>query len=149
MSSSQRDIFARCAAECQLALRAHPLVGGPRDVLADLEETDHFYLVTLGSRVSDATLQTIFVKPAVNASPPDLRDVLWWLASDAWVVRQSGREREQWAREHRYPPGAEATARLFEQHLLQNDALVRLLGEAEYQRLLALYDAESSRVGKS
>ena len=149
MSSTQPDIFERFAAECQLHLRAEPLVAAPRDVLADIEETEQHYLVTLTSRESEVSVRSIFIKPTIDPSLPDFRDVLWWLASDAWAVRNSGRALERWARTYRYPPDAEPTARVFERHVAQNDALERLLGRIAYDRLLSLYDAEVGRAGKA
>jgi hypothetical protein len=149
MSSAQPDVFESFAAQCQLQLRAEPLVSAPRDVLADIEETEQHYLVTLTSRVSEASVRSVFIKPTIDPSLPDFRDVLWWLASDAWAVRQSGRELERWARVYRYSPDAEPTARVFERHLAQSEALERLLGQIAYDRLLSLYDAEVGRAGKA
>src|SRR5688572_23554246 len=102
MPSAQPDVFENFAVQCQLQLRADPLVGAPRDVLADIEETEQHYLVTLTSRVSDASVRSVFIKPTVDPSPPDFRDVLWWLASDAWAVRRSRRELARWAHAYRY-----------------------------------------------
>lgn len=144
MSSSETDVFERFAAEFQLHLRADPVVGAPRDVLAGLAEVEQHYVVTLTSQRSGGDLRLVFVKPAVDTAPPDFRDVLWWLAADAWVVRQSRGELARWAREYRYPLDEEPTARLFKQHVAQNVALDRILGSAGYERLLALYDAETS-----
>ena len=149
MSSAQPDVFERFAAQCQLELRAKPLVAAPRDVLADIEEAEQHYLVTVTSRMSEASVTSVFIKPATDASLPDVREVLWWLAADSWAVRQSGRELERWARVHRYPPDAESTARVFELHVAQSEALERLLGQIGYDRLLSLYDAEVGRLGKA
>lgn len=149
MSSAQPDVFERFAAQCQLQLRADPLVAAPRDLLADVEETEQYYLVTLTSRMSEASVRSIFVKPTVDPSPPGVREVLWWLASDAWAVRQSGRELARWASVYRFPPDGEPTARVFERHVAQADALEHLLGQIAYDRLLSLYDAEVGRVGKA
>lgn len=148
MSSAQPDVFERFAVQCQLELRAEPLVAAPRDVLADIDEAEQHYLVTLTSRMSEASLTSVFIKPATDASPPDVREVLWWLAADSWAVRQSGCELERWARVHRYPPDAESTVRVFELHVAQSEALERLLGQIGYDRLLSLYDAEVGRLGK-
>ena len=148
MSSTPPDLFASFAVRCQLQLRVEPLVGAPRDVLATLNESEQFYLATLSGRAPEPVVRFVFIKPAVDPKPPDARDALWWLAADAWAVRQSGRDLVRWAQEYRYPPEAEATGRLFQQHLAQNDALERLLGHADYERLLALYDAEVGRARK-
>ena len=148
MSSTSPDVFERFAAQCQLQLRAEPLVAAPRDVLADIDEAEQHYLVTLTSRMSDASVTSVFIKPTIDPSFPDVRDVLWWLAADSWAVRQSGGELERWARVYRYPPHAESTARVFERHVAQSEALERLLGQIGYDRLLSLYDAEVGRAGK-
>lgn len=149
MSSTPVDVFASFAVRCQLQLRIEPLAAAPRDVLAPPDDADQVYLVTITKPSSGTLLRSVFIKSADDPLPPDARDVLWWLAADAWAVRHSGRDLRRWAQEYRYPPDAEATGRLFEQHLAQNDALERLLGHAEYERLLALYDAEIARVRKA
>ena len=149
MSSTQPDVFERFAAQCRLQLRADPLVAAPRDVLADIEEAEQYYLVTLTSGMADGAVRSVFIKPTVDPSPPDVRDVLWWLASDGWAVRQSGRDLARWASAYRYPPDAEPTARIFARHVAQSDALEQLLGQVAYDRLLSLYDAEVGRAGEA
>lgn len=148
MSTNQPDVFEHFAAQRQLQLRAEPLVGAPRDVLVAPDEADQLFLVTLSGPVPEPSVQSVFIKPACDPSPPDAWDVLWWLAADAWAVRQSGRDLARWAHEYRYPAETEATGCVFQQHLAQNDALERVLGHADYECLLSLYDAEVARVGK-
>jgi hypothetical protein len=80
MSSALPDVFERFAAECQLQLRAEPLVAAPRDVLECLEESEQYYLITLTSAASSVPVRTVFIKPSTDASSPTMRDVLWWLA---------------------------------------------------------------------
>jgi hypothetical protein len=147
MPSTPDEAFANFAARCHLQLRADPLVRAPRDVLAAPAKSDQYYLVTLTGHASGASVRSVFVTLVADPSPPGVRDVLWWLAADAWAVRQSGRDLARWAREYRYPTNDEVTFRLFKQHLAQNDALELLLGQADYDRLLALQEAEVTRAG--
>lgn len=83
MPSPPPDAFARLAAQFHLQLLIEPLVGAPRDVLNALDESDQFYLVTVMGRDPAASLRSVFIKPAADPAPPDVRDVLWWLAADA------------------------------------------------------------------
>ena len=53
---------------------------------------------------------------------------------------------ERWECRYDYPPESAATARLFERHLRQT-ATLRALLCSQYQRLLALYEAEVSGCG--
>lgn len=145
MLSVMLDVFDRFAAQCQLELHAEPLVAAPRDVLAGLEETDQYYLVTLSSRASSESARVIFIRPTTDPSPPTMRDVLWWLAADSWAVDQADRDISRWAATYGIPVGAEPTARLFRLHVAQRQGLARLLGDDAYLRLLALYDAEVTR----
>lgn len=71
-----------------------------------------------------------------------MRDVLWWLAGDAWAVERARGDREVWAATYGYPPTDAATARLFERHTRQTACLAALLGRSDYARLVALYDAD-------
>lgn len=148
MPSALPDVFDRFAAQTQLHLHTEPVVTAPRDVLADLDETEMYYLATVTSRASGASVRMVFIRPTTEHSPPVMRDILWWLAADAWAVEQSGREVGRWAGTYGYPVASDATARLYEMQVAQSAALASLLGRDDYARLLALYDAEVTREGK-
>lgn len=139
------DAFERFAEECGLHLTAEPLCMAPRDVLAPLDAVEQHFLVDLSRMSSDtAPVRLIFVTPVTEPTTPAIRDVLWWLAGDTWALEQGDRKLEHWAATYGYPPDDRATARLFEQCVRQANALTRILGELDYRRLLALYEAEMS-----
>ncbi len=133
----------RFAEEHSLHLTARSLGVAPRNVLLPLEAAEQHFLVELSRPGTGAApVRLIFVIPLMEPTEPRMRDVLWWLASDAWVLEQGERRRELWAAAYGYPPGEEATARLFGQQVQQAEALVALLGESDYRRLLALIAQE-------
>lgn len=101
-------------------------------------------MVTLSNPATGTSFRTIFATPLTDPAPPAVRDVLWWTASDAWVLEQAQRMIEQWAPMYGYPASHEATTRLFQQHVEQSDALEAFLGEFHYRRLLFLYESETS-----
>lgn len=111
-------------------------------MLAPLAEIQQHYLVTLSRPGSRDPVHIVLVQPLLMPGVPSMRDVLWWLAGDSWAIRQSGASMELWAMTHGHPPGAEATARLHQGYCQQARALEALLGQADYDRLLAVYDAE-------
>jgi hypothetical protein len=142
------DPFDRFVEECGLRLTAECLSVAPRDVLAPLSQAEQHFLVTLSRpEVSADGVRLIFVTPLTNSDPPRIRDVLWWVASDAWMLEDSKREIRAWAAAFGHPPDAPATVRLFKQQTEQADSLSNLLGEFQYRRLLDLYDRESSPAG--
>ena len=136
--------FEQLAEHCGLRVQAQPLSVAPRDVLAPLAEMEQHYLVTVCRDVSTDPVRLIFAQPLSDPSPPSVRDVLWWLASDAWAVARASGELRSWSSTFGYPAQAESTRRLFEYHVRQASALASLLGELGYRRLLALYDADLS-----
>jgi hypothetical protein len=141
------DPFDRFAEECELRLTAERLGMAPRDVLCPLDEMVQHFLVTLSTSASAARFRLIFATPVTDPAPPAVRDVLWWAASDAWMVEDGKRQIRAWAAAYGYPADDAATARLFEQQTEQADSLQELLGEFQYRRLLDLYDRESSPSG--
>ena len=139
------DPFARFVDECGLRLTAECLSVAPRDVLTPIAQAEQHFLVTLSRPdVAADPVRLIFVTPLTSSEPPKIRDVLWWAASDAWMLEEGRREIEAWAAVFGYPPDDAATVRLFQHHTGQADALLNLLGESGYRRLLDLYDRESS-----
>ncbi len=137
------DPFESFAEEHGLQLTAEPLPAAPRNILTPLEAAEQHFLVELTrTGTSAAPVRLIFVTPLTEPTEPRLRDVLWWLASDAWVLEQGERKLELWAAAYGYPPGEEATARLFALHVRQAEALASLLGEVNYRHLLTLIAQE-------
>lgn len=138
------DPFDQFAADRGLRLTAERLGMAPRDVIAPLEDVEQHYVVTLSNPATGTSFRTIFATPLTDPAPPAVRDVLWWTASDAWMLEQTQRTIEQWAPMYGYPASEGATARLFQQHVEQADALEALLGEFHYRRLLSLYESETA-----
>ncbi len=139
------DPFDGFAEECGLRLTAECLSVAPRDVLAPISQVEQHFLVTLSRQDVDADgVRLIFVTPLTSSAPPQIRDVLWWTASDAWMLEEGKREIDVWAAAFGYPAGDAATVRLFKRQTEQADSLINLLGESQYRRLLDLYGRESS-----
>lgn len=136
------DPFERLAKQCRLRLQAERLTIAPRDVLAPPAEVEQHYLVTLFREASAQQVRIIFARPLSESSPPGMRDVLWWLASDAWAIARASGALKNWSLMYDYPAQDEATRRLFEHHSAQASVLATLLGEVGYRRLLALYEAD-------
>jgi hypothetical protein len=149
MSPSLPDPFDRFAAQCGLRLTVEALYAAPRDVLHPPAESDQCFLVTLDLRERDTesemrSLRLVFLVPLADHEPPSRRDVLWWLAVDAWAVDRARGVLEDWAAGYGHPAHDPATGRLFDQHVRQATALEGFLGSERYQQLLALYRAEIS-----
>jgi hypothetical protein len=144
MPAGSLDPFARFASDCRLCITAEALYVAPRDVLHPPEESEEPYIVTLTGPVPDVPpLRLVFEVPLASRSEPTMRDVLWWLASDAWAIEHARGTLEDWAADHGYALHEPATTRLFERHAQQAATLARLLGPANYQRLLALFETEA------
>ena len=140
------DVFAvhrGLRLECQL------LYAAPRDVLQPPNESDQYFLVTLSRPAAAASVRLVFATPLREPDAPTIRDVLWWLAGDAWALEHVGSALEPWAAHHGYPPADPATVRLFESHAQQAAALATLLGPVDCRRLLTLYEAQVSAQGSS
>jgi hypothetical protein len=135
--------FERFAADCGLRLAFEPLCSAPRDVLIPIEEAERHFVVTLHVQGRDSPgVRVIFAVPLASGATPGMRDVLWWLAGDAWAVERSRGEPDLWAATFGYPPRHPGVAQLFDCHARQCAALLALLGREAYDRLIALYDAE-------
>lgn len=143
MSPSQPDPFERFARECDLRMTAEPLYSAPRDVLHPPPESDQQFLVTIrGARSDEPSVRLTFAKPLTDREPPSQRDVLWWLAADAWAIRAADGDLRRWAAGYGYPAKDEATAGMFDQHVRQLVSLEALLGKARLERLLTIYSSE-------
>lgn len=143
MPSAFADEVERLAAACGLTLTAEALYSAPRDVASPPAEMDQHHLVTLARRSGErGALRLVFVTPLIDASAPTLRDVLWWLAGDAWAIERAGAALERWAAIHGYPLEDPASAQLFARHVTQASSLKAWLGADAYRSLLAAYAGE-------
>ena len=141
--SSFPDPFERLAADCGLRLTAEVLYAAPRDVLHPPADSDRCLLVTLHTlRADTEPLRLIFLAPLGASDEPFVRDILWWLAADAWAMARSGGVLGVWAAEYGYAPEESATIALFELHARQAAALATFLGTENYERLLALHTSQ-------
>ena len=143
MRSAFADEVDRLATACGLTLTAEALYSAPRDVASPPAEMEQHHLVTLkrhGGRGD--VIRMVFVSPLLDADAPTLRDVLWWLAGDAWAIERAGATLDTWAAIHGYPLEDPAVAQLFARHVTQASSLQAWLGEDAYRALLAAYAAE-------
>ena len=88
------------------------------------------------------TLRLVFFTPLSDQGSPTERDVLWWLAADAWGLREADGSLEKWAASHGYVADDAATERRFDEHSRQVEALRALLGKEAFDQILALHCAE-------
>lgn len=143
MRSAFADEVERLAAACGLTLTAEALYAAPRDVASPPAEMDQHHLVTLTRHGSEAgALCLVFVTPLIDPRAPTLRDVLWWVAGDAWAIERAGATQQRWAAIHGYPLEDPATAQLFARHVTQASSLKAWLGAEAFRALLAAYAAE-------
>lgn len=148
MSPTSPDAFEHFAAECGLRITAEALYSAPRDVLHPPAESDQAFLVTIRTAQGEGTpLRLVFLSPLSDPEPPTHRDVLWWLAADAWALDEANGILENWAAGYGHSPDDPATAQLFDRHSRQVAALKTLLGKEKFDRLLVLHGAEVSRPG--
>jgi hypothetical protein len=145
MPSAHPDAFESFAAHARLQFEVEPILAAPRDVLTPLADVEQHYLVTLKGPGSEKPLRLTFITPTAQESPPGTRDVLWWLAADAWAVERSSGKVEAWAATYGYPPNDETTRRLYSAHVAYARALSDMLVGADYQSLLSIYESEVSQ----
>jgi hypothetical protein len=145
MSSAHSDAFEAFAAHAGLEIESEPIIAAPRDVLVALADLERHHLVTLTRRGGRDRVRFVFITAALEQSQPGTRDVLWWLAADAWAVERSAGEVARWAATYGYPADSEPTAALYRQHVEQSDALRAVLGSGDYDALLTLYEGEVSQ----
>lgn len=140
---STSDDFEQFAERCGLRLTAEPLCVAPRDLLAPVEAVEQHFLVSISRRGGNAPpVRLVFLKPLTNPDSPSLREVLWWVVGDAWVLERADYNLDTWAATYAYPAKAEATTWLFEQARRQSDGLARLLGTENMRALMELYEAQ-------
>lgn len=124
-------------------MTAEPLTIAPRDVLAPIEGVEQHFLISLSrAGMRREPLRLVFATPLSEQWGPSVRDVLWWVAGDAWAVERAEQKPDLWAATYGYPTEGEATNWLFDQALRQRNALAMLLGDDDMQRLLTLYESE-------
>lgn len=143
MRPSLPDAFASLATEAGLLIQSEALHLAPRDVAAAPSEMEQYYLVVL-SRQGDADqeVRLIFATPIAEHREPSMRDVLWWLAGDAWSIECAGGKLTEWAAHHGYSTRDAGTAALFDLSVRQTSSLRALLGAGLYARIIAAYDVE-------
>lgn len=147
---SSSDAFEQFAEGCGLRLTAEPLCVAPQDVLDPVESVEQHFLVSISRAGSKAPpVRLVFLKPVTDRDTPSMREVLWWMAGDAWVLERANQELDTWAATYGYPAEAEATAWLYEQARRQAGGLARLLGDENMRALMELYEAQvgPSRAG--
>ena len=145
MPSAHSDAFESFAAQAGLEIESEPLIAAPRDVLTPLADVERHFLVTLTRAKAGGRVRLVFITPAAEPATPSTRDVIWWLAADAWAVERSPRTAATWAATYGYAAEDEATLALYRQQVHQSDALRVLLGASNYDALLALYESEVSQ----
>ena len=143
MRSAFANEVERLVTACGLRLTADALYSAPRDVASPPSEMEQHHLVTLLRRgdAGDA-LRVVFITPLTESASPTLRDVLWWLAGDAWAIERSGATLDRWAAINGYPLEDPASSQLFERHVTQASALRAWMGADAYRSLLAAYATE-------
>lgn len=145
MSRSFFDPFERLATECGLHVVIEEAYSAPRDILCPPADTEQCFLVTLRAEPTETrSLRFAYFAPLTQTDPPATRDVLWWLASDAWAIEQAGGDENTWAELHGYPPHDAGTTRLFERHTRLAEELRALFGVPGYEGLIELYAQQVS-----
>src|SRR5690606_5687727 len=97
-------------------MTAEPLCVAPRDMLAPLDDLERHYLVSLTrSGAAGPPVRLVFLAPLRTLGGPSIRDVLWWVAGDAWALARADHDLTEWAATYGYPETDEATVWLFEQ----------------------------------
>jgi hypothetical protein len=140
-----QDTFEQFARTSGLQIATTPLNAAPRDLAAPADEHESYTLVELRRDGLESPLRVLFLSEASCTEPPSLRDVLWWLASDAWAIERGEWDATKWRSVLRYSTDSDASARLFNLHRSQTEMLSALLGEDAYRDLLAKYAAQLHR----
>lgn len=144
MAPSRPDPFEQFASEHGLKIDTEQVYSAPRDVRATPAALDRHVLVGLaGKRADVPPLRLVFLSSPEDESPPTIRDVLWWLSSDAWAIEHARHDYVTWAAMYEYPDSESATRNLFALHSRQSAGLKTLLGDAGYRDLLTLYEREA------
>lgn len=139
------DPFEQLAAECGLRISVERVSLAPRDLAAPPDESERCYLITVAGPDGGTAARLAFVRPLQDPNPPNVRDALWWFASDAWAVERSGGDVSRWAAMQRLTPTDTTVVREFDHYSAQSRALALALGADAYQRLLAAYESSVGR----
>src|SRR5690606_12608474 len=114
-----------------------------RDVLAPIDELEQHFLVSLTrSGTAEPPVRLVFLAPLGMPGGPSTREILWWLAGDAWALDRADHDLTEWAALYGYAETDGAMGWIFEQASRQAAALAKLLGDSNMRRLLVLYEAE-------
>jgi hypothetical protein len=138
----QPDPFCEFARNRGLQFTAIDVNAAPRDLAAPCDELERYTLVSLIGQGNAKPIQFLFITDQFDSRRLSMRDVLWWLSSDSWAIERVERDIRQWTALHHQAEESPAALRIFQLHVDQADALLGLLGEHDYQVLLALYQAE-------
>jgi len=141
------DPFEQLAAECGLRISVERISLAPRDLAAPPDESERCYLITVVGPEGGTAARLAFVRALQDLTPPSVRDVLWWLASDAWAVERSGGDVARWATMQRLTPTDATVVEEFDHYRAQSQSLALVLGSDVYQRLLAAYESSVGRGG--
>ena len=143
------DPFEQLATDSGLRVSVDRLSLAPRDLVAPPDEAERCYLVTLAGPEGGTAARLVYVTSLLESRVPGLRDVLWWLASDAWAVERSGGDVAKWAATRRLTNATSLAAVEFDHYRAQAGLLAETLGEKTYRRLLAAYEAEVRRASSA
>lgn len=141
------DPFEQLAAECGLRISVERVSLAPRDLAAPPDESERCYLITVSGPEGGTAARLAFVRSLQDPNPPGVRDALWWLASDAWVLERSGGDISRWAAIQRLTLTGTTIEREFDHYSAQSRAIALALGADAYQRLLAAYESSLGRAG--
>ena len=145
VSTLPTDPFEQLAVERGLRISAERVSLAPRDLAAPPDEAEQCYLITVTGPEGGAVARLAFVRALQDPDAPGVRDALWWLASDAWAVEQSGGDVGRWAAMQRLTPSEPVAGREFGYHHAQARSLAQALGDDAYRQLLATYEASVRR----
>jgi hypothetical protein len=138
-----RDPIEEFAKTSGLQIATTELNAAPRDLVAPPDEQERYRLAELRREGDECALRMLFLSDAASAQEPSIRDILWWLASDAWAIEHAGRDLNKWRSALGYAD-SEATARIFRLQSAQTEKLIELLGDTAYRDLLSRYSAQLS-----
>lgn len=151
------DPFTRFAIECGLSVSAEAVYYAPYDIAESPWEAEQIYLVTVttDSPTPARALQLVFSVATdldddggdtedAEIGAPQVRDVLWWLAADAWLIEHASRDLHVWAAQQGLDTGSGAVRRRFDILLRQAVRLADMLGETDYARLVELHRREAT-----
>ncbi len=151
------DPFTRFAIECGLSISAEAIYYAPYDIAESPGEAEQAYLVTIstGSPTTVTSLHLVFMVATDldggrgdtgddGMGSPRARDVLWWLAADAWSIEHASRDLATWTAQHGFDTESGVVRRRFDILLKQAVGMAVMLGETDYARLVELHEQEAT-----